>query len=249
MRVWRRPLRELSRAALDCLLGAPCVGCGAAAVAAGDRLCAPCARGLGRRAAGGCRRCGEPVVAGRPCGADHGPLRNLAFLVAPLWFAGTGGALVRRFKLDGDAGAGGFLAREMRRAWRAGPGRGCRRAVAVAVPLHRERRRARGFDQAEWLVERLARPLALTPATGVLRRVRATRAQGDPRTTSRPANVSGAFALRSSAAVAGRRVVLVDDVFTSGATLRECARLLRGAGATEVAGLVACRSRKNPDRP
>lgn len=77
---------------------------------------------------------------------------------------------------------------------------------------------------------------------GVLVRQRATLPQGDPRVTSRQGNVEGAFVVRRSRRIAGRRIVLVDDVFTSGATGRACAGLLREAGAAEVAMATACRS-------
>lgn len=161
-------------------------------------------------------------------------------LVAPLEFAGTGGALVRRFKLDGDARAGARLAREMADAWRAlgeAP-----RPLLVAVPLHRARRRRRGFDQADWLASRLAGRLGLRRVPGALRRVRATRPQGDARVRSRAENVRGVFGLRGRARLAGRDVLLIDDVWTTGATARACAELLRGAGASSVSLLVACRS-------
>ena len=77
---------------------------------------------------------------------------------------------------------------------------------------------------------------------GVLVRQRATLPQGDPRVTSREGNVEGAFVVRRPRRIAGRRIVLVDDVFTSGATGRACAGLLREAGAAEVAMATACRS-------
>ncbi|MCR9248195.1 MAG: phosphoribosyltransferase family protein [bacterium] len=181
---------------------------------------------------------------GRGCPAGHEPFRNLAGLVAPFRYAGSGGRAVRRFKLDGDPAAGLFLTTAMRRAWRAGAFGGWRRILVVPVPMHPKKVRERGFDQADWLARRLhwrdrRRRWEVGP---VLERVRNTRGQGDPRTTSRERNVRDAFAFRAGASAAGRRVVLVDDVFTSGATMRECARLLRRAGATQVVALAACRA-------
>ncbi|HEX5053856.1 MAG TPA: hypothetical protein VFZ65_18905 [Planctomycetota bacterium] len=110
------------------------------------------------------------------------------------------------------------------------------------MPLHASRRRQRGFDQAEWLARQVGSRLRLEVAAGVLARTRATLPQGDPRVGSRQANIEGAFRLVRPARVVGRRVVLVDDVFTSGATARCCAAIVRAAGAAEVAVLTACRS-------
>ena len=182
------------------------------------------------------------LAAGESCGGDHRELRHLTCLVAPFQFVGTGGALVRRFKLDADAAAGAWLARAMAGAWRATAAGAWHRALLVPVPLHVSRRRERGFDQAHWLARGLGNRLGLEVMPGVLARLQATLPQGDPRVLSRQRNVEGAFAVVRPGRVAGRRVVLVDDVFTSGATARTCAKLLRNAGALEVAMLAACRS-------
>ena len=221
-RRFRRPVRELCRGFVDLLLPPVCPSCGDGA----DDLCPPCRSQLAWRPACGCARCGEPVLtAGSACGRDHRELQNLAQLVAPWRYAGTGGALVRRFKLDGNVAAGRLMVRATADAWRASLRLGWGRAVLVPVPLHARRRRLRGFDQAAWLVENLAARLRAPSAVGCLRRLRATLPQGDPRVQSRSENVADAFAVRDARSVVGRRVVLVDDVFTSGATLRRCAVL------------------------
>lgn len=176
------------------------------------------------------------------CGGEHRELTGLRWHVAPFAYAGTGGALVRRFKLDGDLAAGWFLARAMRLRLAERLTGAWRRAWLVPVPLHASRRRARGFDQAAWLARAAAGPLGAPVRPGVLRRLRATLPQGDPRVGSRTENVQGAFGVVRPSAVVGRRVVLVDDVLTSGATARSCAAVLRAAGAVEVALLTACRS-------
>ena len=108
--------------------------------------------------------------------------------------------------------------------------------LAVPVPLHRRRRRERGFNQAEELARHLGLPWA-----DVLRRTRATPSQTDLPAGRRHGNVRDAFAMRRRASVAGRRVLLVDDVCTTGATLEACARVLREAGASDVRALTAAR--------
>jgi ComF family protein len=108
--------------------------------------------------------------------------------------------------------------------------------VLVPVPLHRRRRRARGFNQAE----ELARGLGL-PVGGALKRVRPTASQTGLPAAQRHRNVREAFRLRWRASVRGLRVVLVDDVCTTGATLEACARVLREAGAADVRAVTAAR--------
>jgi competence protein ComFC len=107
--------------------------------------------------------------------------------------------------------------------------------MIVPVPIHWTRRCMRGFNQAEMLVERLPPELVASKA---LLRIKATRPQVGLSPDERRLNLLGAFAADSS--VEGRRVLLVDDVVTSGQTARECARALRARGAAEVGVLALC---------
>ena len=113
--------------------------------------------------------------------------------------------------------------------------------LVVPVPLHWTRRVARGFDQAERIAVPLAARLGL-PVAGVLRRRRATGAQARLGRAARLANLAGAFRVDRAQAVAGRRVLLVDDVTTTGATLEAAAAALLSAGAAEVFALTAART-------
>lgn len=106
----------------------------------------------------------------------------------------------------------------------------------VPVPLHWRKRWRRGFNQAEDLAVCLGLPIR-----NALLRVRATRTQTDLPAEERQANVRRAFRVRRGAAIQGARVVLVDDVSTTGATLSACARTLLDAGACEVRSLTAAR--------
>jgi ComF family protein len=111
--------------------------------------------------------------------------------------------------------------------------------AVVPVPLAWERERERGFNQAALLAGRVARRLDVPTRPRWLTRVRATRPQSDLSAAERRANVRGAF--RASPDVAGRHVLVVDDVFTTGATLGECARALRAGGARRVGVLTVAR--------
>ena len=108
------------------------------------------------------------------------------------------------------------------------------------MPLARARERARGFNQAELLAERLGERLGVRVRARWLVRLRTTAPQTELAADERRANVAGAFA--AAPAVAGRHVVLIDDVFTTGATVGECARALHLAGARRVGVLTVARA-------
>jgi ComF family protein len=105
--------------------------------------------------------------------------------------------------------------------------------VVSPVPLHAARLRERGFNQSELLAEEVAAFLG-KPLKPLTERTRATLPQVSLPAQSRPANVRDAFAPRLEEVIAGQRVLLVDDLFTTGSTLEECARTLRRADAREV---------------
>jgi ComF family protein len=120
--------------------------------------------------------------------------------------------------------------------------------LLIPVPLHWRRRLARGFDQAEelarWALRHRTRANQRAPelATRALRRTRSTRAQTDLDAHERAANVHQAFRVHDAARVAGRRVLLLDDVTTTGSTLRACMATLIEAGAAEVGALALLRT-------
>ena len=113
--------------------------------------------------------------------------------------------------------------------------------VIIPVPLHPGRERKRGFNQSEWFAEALVHHHAFhnLPIARALARVKPTETQTKkPDYAARYANVVGCFAVTKPDEVNGKRVLLVDDVMTSGATLAEAARTLKRAGATRVTALV-----------
>jgi ComF family protein len=111
----------------------------------------------------------------------------------------------------------------------------------VPVPLHRLRRRERGYNQAEELAVRLGKSTGL-PVWNVLRRVKKTRTQANLRRSERLRNQLRAFEFKGRFDVRGRRLLIIDDVFTTGATINACAQVLHHAGAVRLDALTVARA-------
>ena len=111
----------------------------------------------------------------------------------------------------------------------------------VSVPLHPARQRERGFNQAALLADWLSAHLSV-PSRPVLQRIHFTTTQTAFDRTERMQNLRGAFRLRKKADVRNWRVLLIDDVLTTGSTLSECARTLKEAGAQSVYAVTAARA-------
>lgn len=104
--------------------------------------------------------------------------------------------------------------------------------LIVSIPLHKKRRRIRGYNQAEILAKELSVRTGIPMETSVLKRIRETRPQKKLDDKGRRQNIRGAFA--AAGAVQGRRIVLIDDIYTTGSTLDEASRMLCRAGAEKV---------------
>jgi ComF family protein len=115
--------------------------------------------------------------------------------------------------------------------------------LLIPVPLHKKRLRARGYNQAALLAQALSRRTAIPASLDVLQRIRPTPALGELSAAARAEALDGAIAVRPrrKIALAGRRIVLIDDVLTSGATAGACARALLDAGAAHIDVMVAAR--------
>lgn len=106
--------------------------------------------------------------------------------------------------------------------------------MIIPVPLHKKRLRQRGFNQAILLGEIFAKRWGLPLLRNNLRRVRWTEPQVNLSAAERLENVKGAFAIDNTTEILGRRILLVDDVYTTGSTVKECAKVLKSGGAKAV---------------
>ena len=114
--------------------------------------------------------------------------------------------------------------------------------LVIPVPLHTGRLKQRGFNQALLLAHRTSETHSIPLSYDNLFRLRPTRPQVELTGEERIKNVKGAFALRQPGELADKNVVLIDDVFTTGATMNECARVLKRAGAARVTALTLSRA-------
>jgi ComF family protein len=162
-----------------------------------------------------------------------GCTRHAGFRAGVAWvYDERAAAVVAAYKYGARDDLAEVLAPELAKAPRPLP----RPDLVAAVPLHAARRRERGYDQAARLARAWARQAGLPFLDGALERVRPTRIQAHLGARERRANVAGAFRVRVPSALKGRKVVLVDDVVTTGATL-ESALATVGACGAEAAGL------------
>jgi ComF family protein len=238
-------LAATARAALDLLLPPQCLTCDAPVDVPG-RFCADCFRQVVFITDPCCDRCGVPFShageGGReklcPACRAHEPPWGRAR--AALRYDANSRRVVLAFKHGDRTEYAAALAPLMARA---GAALLREAEVIVPVPLHRRRLIARRYNQAALLARALGLLSGVAVVPDALRRTKATVPLGELGAAARAEVVTDVFAIRPGriAAVAGRRVLLIDDVLTSGATSGACARVLLAAGAAGVDVLVAAR--------
>ncbi len=216
--------------ALRALLPLRCLLCGGRGERGRD-LCDACAADFERNDVC-CPRCALPLKTPAPlCGECLEREPPFASAWVPFRYAHPLDLLEARFKFRGDLAAGRVLAGLMieRAAVDAPP----LPEAIIVVPLHTARLRERGYNQAVELAKPLARAMGIPIDGDLLWRTRPTPAQTGLDAASRRRNLRGAFAVSAKRAPPAH-VALFDDVMTTGATLRECARTLRRAGVARV---------------
>jgi ComF family protein len=189
----------------------------------GERLFSPYAASESEPRCGLCRRVEPAFACATAYGSYQGGLRELVHLL----------------KYNGIRPAANVLGRMLAEAIAAlAPDFSADSVAVVPVPLYRAKLREREFNHAELIartaIKLMAAPVRLHLSAGALERKRETPSQTGLTRHQRRENVRGAFGVAQPEAVKGREVLVVDDVFTTGATVSECARVLRRAGATKV---------------
>lgn len=218
----RDRLAHWTRGALDLLYPPRCVGCGRH----GSLFCAFCLARVELLRPPVCQRCGRPVsVAGLCSFCRHTPsvldgIRAAAIFAEPLRSA------IHHFKYENRQALAEPLTSLLQDCWQRQP---FPADVLVPVPLHERRLRERGYNQAALLARELGRLLSLPVVEEAVRRERETRPQVGLTAPERRENVADAFHC-SNGAMRGRRVLLIDDVCTTGATLEACTAALRQEG-------------------
>ena len=235
-------LRALGNAALDLLAPPSCPACDAG-LFSGDNLAHPFCNACRARLPRAIRLAARAAT-GRPralvsAGACRRRLSPLSGVEATFEYEGPIAEAIQALKYQGRDDR----LRPIARRWLAecSAVRGDLHGhLIVPVPLHPRRLAARGFDQAWLLAREVAKALGATAHARAVRRIRATPPQVGLGRAAREANVRGAFQARAT--VAGRDVLLVDDVLTTGSTLRACAEALMLAGARSVRAVVVARA-------
>lgn len=238
-------VKPFIKAALDFIFPPLCHICRSFIPDAGQiHICTDCRENLPRVVSPLCLLCGIPFVAS---GDDHTCGRCLTeppyfeSARAQLLYEGPARDLIHHFKYNHKT----HLRRPLALLALEGQGdyiSGKAPEILIPVPLHSSRLRSRGFNQAVLLGELFSSGMALPMLVDGLSRTRPTRPQIDLSAEERRNNVKGAFAVNRPAAVTGKRILLLDDVVTTGSTVNECARVLKKAGAAAITVITIART-------
>lgn len=229
-------MREAARAVLDFALPPRCPNC-LDIVADQHSFCAPCWQSIRFLGDPCCATCGLPfdydLGPDAQCGACHGDAPPFDWARAAMAYGEVARTVTLRFKYGRRTGHARLMARYMARHL---AGVDMREAVLVPVPLHRWRLWSRGFNQAALIAKALGVEAGGRAIADALIRTRRTPPFKHMSASRRRRLVKGAFALspKRKEAIAGRHVILIDDIWTTGATAAACAHVLRRAGAARV---------------
>ena len=224
---------------LDLLFPPKCAGCGKW----GERYCAACLKKSVLIPAPICQICGDPLPDGGEVICVRCRTQQVAYTAVRSWavFEEPLQSAIHQLKYRQDRGLGEVLALPMidiikKYMWDID--------LVIPVPLDDARRKERGYNQAALLARPISWETGIPYKKGILNRIKVTRQQVGLNITERRENMSGAFQADRDQ-VSGKRMLVVDDVITTGATLNACAHALISAGAERVFGLTLARSSYN----
>ncbi len=212
----------------------PCLLCGA--LSHDGLCCAACEAGLPHLTAPHCPVCALPTAVGEVCGQCLKEPPHFDHTVAPFSYSFPVDRLIKALKFREQLILVNFLADAVAEQVSLLPGR------ILALPLHPQRLRERGFNQSQLLAARLAQRLGVPLLTGACQRVRDTPPQSSLPRKERDKNMRHAFSVSSTDVIQGKHIAIVDDVMTTGASIGELAHTLKLAGASEVSAWVVART-------
>ena len=238
-------LRNTLQASLDLLLPPACLLCGHRLDPDGDKtsFCRDCLTGMTPLGEAHCRRCAQPYpileAADHLCGNCLQQPPPFSCIYAAGRYQGGFSDAINRLKYRNQLSLAAPLGRRLAAAL-SGIGAESRPEVVIPVPLHPSRLRQRGYNQAMELSRSVGRAFNCPIAPLLLQRVRHTPPQQGLSAAERRGNLRNAFRLTRS--VHNQVILLIDDVMTTGETVRECSRALRNGGAAEVMVAVVARA-------
>lgn len=232
-------LRDRFRPVLDLVFPPRCVYCGRL----GSYLCDACRKEVQPIGRDICIRCGNPMTVRGVCHhCRHDPPDPIRGIRGVFFYKGPIGQSIRSLKYQGVRELAPILGAYLADYIREHP---IPIDALIPVPLHPQRLAARGFNQSELLARTITHILGIPTRADVLRRVRATQSQTHLNRAQRRQNVANAFEVAPGVDLRGRTLLIIDDVATTGATLRACALPLHRAGAREIWALTVARAHIN----
>ncbi|MCX6812414.1 MAG: ComF family protein [Candidatus Berkelbacteria bacterium] len=219
---------------LDLIFPKICSGCGKF----GEIVCADCQNQIKIIQTPTCPKCGKITPSGQFCKSCKDESLLTGLLISADYRRGPVKEMIHHLKYSGQRELALPLAKLLVSRLKISKLRG--QIVVVPVPLHIHRQRLRGFNQSELLARAVCTKLNLAGANA-LKRIKFKKTQVESKGKERRENLIGAFKCVDGEIIKNKTIVLVDDVSTTGATLEECAKVLRLAGARQVWGLVVAR--------
>ena len=237
-------IASISRAVLDLFYPPTCPGCGRDISDEPDLICHECWHRLTYLSGPFCRTCGHPtdgLVGPSLCDQCPTPIPHFDLCRSVVVYCERMREIIHAYKFNGRRRLSQPLSRLL--LW--GYHRyysGEQFDAVVPVPLHSSRLREREFNQATEMLRHLQKGAGFILDETLVRRIRSTTPQSGLSGSERQANVAGAFQVTDDSKARDRRIMIVDDMLTTGSTVSEIARVLKASGARFVAVLTLCRA-------